>query len=102
MISGRLTQHNLLSPSRSRTAEADELARLAKIRKFLDSNNKELGLGSDTYAMAFRAMHTSTAKRMDLTPEETFSAFYSALTVFSLQAILLGFVFHTIFLKPTF
>lgn len=77
-------------------AEQKEEKRKAFIEELEDAK-KTLDIGSDTYAKAFKALHSSAQRNMNLSRTEIYAAFYSALTVYTLQIILLTLIYGVIF-----
>ena len=59
-----------------------------------DVINKEenLGLGDDTYTMAFKAFNWQVIKDLDLEMVEVHNAYHASLFVFSFQMLMITFV----------
>jgi hypothetical protein len=61
------------------------------LKDVLNSDSK-LGLGNDTYAMAFKAFNYTTMDALDMDVEEVHTAFHAAMFVFGFQILMILFV----------
>lgn len=59
--------------------------------------DEKLGLGSDTYAMAFKAFNWNVMRELDLDQDEVHNAFHAAIFVFGIQCLMIFFVCTVIF-----
>ena len=69
-------QAKMLTEQSARTEESD-----LEFAKQLYKANMKFSLGSDTYAMAFKALHWKSARSLKLNPGEVLNAFHSAVIV---------------------
>lgn len=69
-----------------------EIARDVKFAQEIEEEDAELGLGNDTYAMAFKAFNWGAMQDTGLEPRDVFGAFRAALTVFSIQVLMIIFI----------
>ena len=58
---------------------------------------EKLGLGGDTYAMAFKAFNWNVIKQLDLDMDEVHNSFHAAMFVFSFQVLMILFIGTIIF-----
>ena len=73
---------------------------LEKARKHLNeivNSDKKLGLGGDTYAMAFKAFNWQVIRELDLNINEVHNAFHAAMFVFGIQCLMIFFIGTMIF-----
>lgn len=64
-------------------------------KKFLDEvvkSEAKLGLGGDTYAMAFRAFNWNTMRELDLDQADVHNAYHAAMFVFGFQLLMIFFI----------
>jgi len=66
------------------------------LKEVLDADSK-LGLGGDTYAMAFKAFNYKVMEQLDMDMEEVHNAFHAAMFVFCFQILMIYFVGSIIF-----
>ena len=88
--------------STSQAVKERELAvrKLKKDSKFLDEiveNEKKLGLGGDTYAMAFKAFNWGVIKELDLEMHEVHNSYHAAMFVFGIQVLMIVFIGTVVF-----
>lgn len=63
--------------------------------KFLEeivSKDKKLGLGNDTYAMAFKAFNWEVMRDLDLDMDDVHNAYHAAMFVFGFQCLMILFI----------
>lgn len=68
--------------------------------KFLQEivqKDTKLGLGNDTYAMAFKAFNWEVMRELDLDMEEVHNAYHAAMFVFGFQCLMILFIGTIIF-----
>jgi hypothetical protein len=53
---------------------------------------KNLGLGADTYAMAFKAFNWKVMKELDMDIDEVHNTYHAAMFVFGLQLLMILFI----------
>lgn len=58
---------------------------------------KKLGLGGDTYAMAFKAFNWQVMRELDLDMNEVHNAYHAAMFVFGFQILMIVFIGSIIF-----
>lgn len=63
----------------------------------LYKQGNKFSLGKDTYALAFKALHWKSAKKLKLQANEVLNAFHSSIIVSCIQVIMLFVVGHVIF-----
>ena len=56
-----------------------------------------LGLGADTYAMAFKAFNWNVMKELDMDIDEVHNTFHAAMFVFAFQILMILFIGSLIF-----
>jgi len=69
--------------------------KLKQDQKFLEEvvkQEKTLGLGGDTYAMAFRSFNWHTMEKLDLNQEDVHNAYHAAMFVFGFQLLMIFFI----------
>ena len=80
--------------------EQEELEDLKKATKHLQeivAADTKLGLGNDTYAMAFKAFHWKVIDELDLNITEVHNAFHAAMFVFGIQCLMIFFIGTMVF-----
>ena len=70
-----------------------------ELSKVLYEEEQEFGLGNDTYAMAFKALHWDVAAQLDLSPTDVWNAYHAALFVAGIQWAMIFFV---VFMMATY
>lgn len=68
-------------------------------KEFLEdviTKEENLGLGDDTYAMAFKAFNWQVIKTLDLEMVEVHDAYHASLFVFCFQMLMITFVANVI------
>ena len=74
-------------------------------KEFLEdviTKEENLGLGDDTYAMAFKAFNWDVAAQLELNTTEVWNAYHSALFVAGIQWSMLFFIGFMIFTYDSF
>ena len=86
------------------TATEHELEKKSskKLSKELYNEEEEFGLGSDTYAMAFKAFNWDIAAQLELTPNDVWNAYQSALFVAGIQWAMMFFIIFMILTYENF
>ena len=84
------------------TEETLEKKNTKKLSKDLYRDEKEFGLGNDTYAMAFKAFNWDIAAQLELNTTEVYNAFHSALFVAGIQWMMLFFIWFMVWTYDSF
>jgi len=59
--------------------------------------DKKLGLGNDTYAMAFKAFNWNVMRELDMDMDEVHNAYHAAMFVFGFQVLMIVFIGSIVF-----
>lgn len=73
-----------------------------ELSKQLHEEGQELGVGNDTYAMAFKALHWDAASELGLSTFDVYNAYHAAIFVAGIQWSMLAFMTFMMYTYSTF
>ena len=86
---------------KERELEKDRTIKDEKYMHEVVQAEEKLGLGNDTYAMAFKAFNWKVIDELDMDQKEVHNAYQAAMFVFGIQMLMLIFV-GSVVLQDTF
>ena len=75
-----------------KTQDERKLAQDDKFLKEIVEKDTKLGLGNDTYAMAFKAFNWEVMRELDLDMEDVHNSYHAAMFVFGFQLLMILFI----------